>query len=198
MPVVVHDADLARLTGRAVAVAETTAAELAALPLLSGAPGGVPTLARALAAAAPLGWLDLELKAGPEPGRLASAVLAVLAAAARTRGVLLTSFDPETLAALRRLAPGVPCGRILDTAPAAADWAELPAVALELALARAGWAREARARGLAVLVWTENDPARLVAWRTAGADGVITDRPALCAGFAPPRPGPPGGLRAGS
>ena len=66
---------------------------------------------------------------------------------------------------------------MLAEPPGDDTWLDLPIVSLSRELARAGWAARAKARGLRVYVWTENDPASLAAWAALGVDGLITDRP---------------------
>ena len=112
VPMVFHDYDLARLTGREGRIADLTAAELAALPLLGGEEG-VPTLAQVLALVAGRVPLLIEVKdqdgaMGPKVGPLERAVAAAL------RGydgpVAVMSFNPHSVAALAATAPDVPRG----------------------------------------------------------------------------------------
>lgn len=97
VPVVVHDGTLARVQGRAEAVADLTATELTAL--------GVPALADVLAALPHRAVLDVELKETFGRG-----LIEVLAAG---RGpdlhhTVISSFDPVALERVRALVPGWP------------------------------------------------------------------------------------------
>ena len=112
VPMVFHDDDLQRLTGRAGRVTGLTAAELSALPLLGG-DAGVPTLAEVLALVAGRVPLLIEVKdqdgaMGPDVGPLERAVAAALSGYAGP--VALMSFNPHSVAALAEAAPDIPRG----------------------------------------------------------------------------------------
>jgi glycerophosphoryl diester phosphodiesterase len=175
--VVHHDPTLA--DGRVIAA--TSAAAL---------PEEVPTLAAALATCAGAA-VDVEVKSSPlEPGHdpaeaLAREVAGLVASVAGHPGgpaaVLVSSFWPSTVAAVRAAEPGVPTGLLvhpalevragLDQAAALGCTTLLPfRDQLDLALAEA-----AHILGIAVVVWTVNDRAGLVAAADAGADAVVTD-----------------------
>jgi len=178
--VVAHDP----VTAGGVVLIDRTVADLAALGVeeLSGVLAGLP---------AGLG-VDVELKNLPgEPDAdddeaLAAQVAPLLVAAAAVRPVVATSFNPATVAAVGEHAPGVPRGFLSGPglkAVAALDVAteigasvlcpHVDAPGLDDAVA------EIRAAGLAVLVWTVDDPARAVALAAAGADALCTNDPAL-------------------
>lgn len=183
VPVVFHDPDLARLAGDPRRISELTWRELRAVrispPVTAPTCHAIPTLARALAAARPLARVNLELK--PDAigaGELAAAIVDEVERSGAAARVVYSSFDPAIVEALGRLRPRSERGRVIEVEPADDGWAAHGWVALERALARSGWAREAGARGLRVLVWTENDEETLAHWRSSGVDGVITDRPA--------------------
>ena len=97
VPVVIHDATLERVQGRPEAVADLTAAALAALD--------VPTLAAVLEAADRRAFLDVELKTVPGPG-----IIEILAAGRgpQLSGAVISSFDEAALAKIGRLAPSWP------------------------------------------------------------------------------------------
>ena len=99
--VVLHDATLARVQGRPELAGALTAAQLGAL--------GVPTLAAALSACGSAPFLDVELK--EDLGMIALDPL--LAARGLPDGSLaravVSAFEPESLATVRRLAPAVAC-----------------------------------------------------------------------------------------
>ena len=99
--IVLHDPTLARVQGLPDRADSLTAAQLAAF--------GVPALADVLSACGPDAFLDVELKED-----LGSRALGPLVAA---RGLLdgslsnavVSAFDPESIATVRRLAPNVAC-----------------------------------------------------------------------------------------
>ena len=97
VPVILHDATLERVHGRPEAVADLTAAALAAFD--------VPTLAEVLEAADRRAFLDIELKTVPGPG-----IIEILAAGRgpQLSGAVISSFDEAALAKIGRLAPSWP------------------------------------------------------------------------------------------
>lgn len=109
--VVFHDEGLRRLTGREGRVADMTAAELAALPLLDGDGEGPPTLAQVALEIAGKVPLLVEIKpAKGDPAPLAAACTRVLAGYAGP--VAIMSFDPAMVAAAARAAPDLPRGLV--------------------------------------------------------------------------------------
>ncbi|HSL34764.1 MAG TPA: glycerophosphodiester phosphodiesterase [Candidatus Limnocylindrales bacterium] len=147
VPVVIHDETLDRVQAVAGRVRDLTAGELAI--------HGVPTLDEVLAAVPRRAFLDVELKG--DPGRGAVDVLTAGRGPGLERAVV-SSFEPDTLERVGRLAPAWP--RWLnadDLAPPTID----RAVRLECRGVSADWrsidARStARARdaGLDVAAWT--------------------------------------------
>jgi glycerophosphoryl diester phosphodiesterase len=127
VPVINHDATLARVHGRPEGVHELTAAALRAI--------GIPTLADVLELAGTAPFLDVELKGDPGP-----AVVDVLAdgrGSALGRAVT-SSFDPAALERVGRLRPDWPLwlnSHVLDA----------PTVAQALALGCRGLAVDWRA-----------------------------------------------------
>ena len=94
VPVLSHDADLARVFGRHERVEQLTADELGDI--------GVPTLAAVLAAVGRRPFLDVELKV--DTGRSGVEVLAAGRGPALERAVV-SSFHPYALEPIARLAP---------------------------------------------------------------------------------------------
>jgi glycerophosphoryl diester phosphodiesterase len=167
VPVLLHDATLERVQGVSSNVTDLTAVELAA--------HGIPTLAEVLAAAGPGSFLDGELKGEPVP-----AVVAVLESA-RGPGLVravVSSFEPPTLAWLRRERPAWPRWlNALDLSPltiAIATDAGCSAVSVAWNAIDAPGLERARSGGLDVAAWTVRD---LATYRRLDALGVI----AICA-----------------
>lgn len=173
--VVVHDADVDRVTGETGAVADRTAADLAALDVL-GSGEGVPTLDAVLAAVPDAVGVNVELK---ERGLAADA----LAAAGRVANpVLVSSFDPAALAACREVDPGTPLALLFqadaDANLALARQLDCAFVHPHHSLAESV-VPAAREAGLGVNVWTVDDRARAAALADLGVDGVVADDPAV-------------------
>ncbi|MGC8633880.1 MAG: glycerophosphodiester phosphodiesterase [Candidatus Limnocylindrales bacterium] len=172
VPVVLHDATLARVQGRPERAADLTAAELDPL--------GVPTLAAVLGAAPAPAFLDIELK--EDPGM---AVIQVLRAA---RGPALdfaavSSFEPIALERVRAAAPTWRCwlnaddmqsatlalARDLGCAGVAAEWHAINRRAVE----------RARAMGLEVVAWTVRRRATFRRLAELGVVGACVEGAAL-------------------
>lgn len=165
------------------AIVEQTAASLRRL-----APP-VPTLEEALAACAGM-WVDVEVKNSPaEPDwdpedALVDRVLDAIRGGGRP--VLLTSFNPATIARARRLEPGLPTGWLVEIAPllpAVARAAEeghqflLPHCSLLEGLAATAAVESARQAGIGLIAWTVDDPAEGRRLAAAGLHGIVTNRP---------------------
>jgi glycerophosphoryl diester phosphodiesterase len=126
--IVFHDHALNRLTPETGPVALRSAAELARIPLTGGAET-IPTFAEFLALVAGRVPLLIEIKdqdgaMGPAVGALEAAVAADLAGYDGPAAVM--SFNPHSVAAMARLAPGLPRG-LTTSAFDPEDWAPLPA-----------------------------------------------------------------------
>lgn len=152
----------------------------------------VPTLAEALDACAGM-WVNVEVKNLPgDPDydaaeQAAEVAAAEIAAAGAAERVVVSSFNPASTAAVRRVAPG------LWTALLTVGWVD-PVQALEAA-AEAGHrafhpifsslegamaaavVERGRSLGVAVVPWTVDDPAEMERLADAGVSGIITNVP---------------------
>lgn len=173
--VVHHDPVLS--DGRALG--ELTRAEL---------PISIPTLQEALVACAPLA-VNVEIKpdgvAALQP-QLIEAVVELLLSYDGTREFLVTSFDHDIVDRVRGLAPSIPTG-LLNADGAAVD-VDLDRAAAGGHVAINPWhgfvdrmfVERAHSLGIAVNVWTVDDPALMRALSQAGVDAIITNVPRLC------------------
>lgn len=123
----------------------------------------------------------------PEPEEFARMVLKAI----RRRGLegrtVVQSFDFRTLAAMKRLAPGIRRSALYN-GPARdfveiAREAEAQIVSPEYKLVTAERVAAAHRAGLKVLSWTANTPAAWEALVAAGVNGIITDDPARLTAF---------------
>jgi glycerophosphoryl diester phosphodiesterase len=180
--VVLHDADLARVTGGRDRreVARLTLGEIARVRLASGE--RVPTLDDVLAWAK--GRIALNVEAKHDVPDRASLARAVARALARHAGVdvLLSSFDPVLLAMLAAAAPRTPRawltheGQQRAWAPLAAR-APVHAVHVERTMTTPALIARLRARGTHVGAWTVNDAREARDLAALGVDWIITDAP---------------------
>jgi glycerophosphoryl diester phosphodiesterase len=151
-------------------------------------PAEVPSLAEALAACAGMG-VNVEIKNMPnEPGfdedaAIADLVAEALAARDPQQPVLVSSFHLGTLTRMRAVDPSVPTGLLTFNLPD-------PAATIAACVARGHAALNpfvgtvdaelvdgCHASGLAVNVWTVDDPERMAELVELGVDGIITNVP---------------------
>ncbi len=185
VPVMLHDADLARTAGDPRRIADLSSRDLGEVdagrwfaPEFAGQ--RVPALAEVLAALPATFFLECELKVeeGEDPERLVAAVAAALAASRRPGGFVLTSFDEAAVRVARRLAPGCRTGLILAApAPVLPD---LPVdlYAVEAPAVTGTTVRQARAAGREVHAWTVDSPAEAARLAALGVAALITNDPA--------------------
>lgn len=196
VPVVMHDADVARTTDGSGLVRDLRLAEVKALRIALRGGGGVevPTLEEVLRCCAGRVGVDVEIKNIPgEPDFDAERELAVeatlraLDAVGFAGDVLLTSFNPFSLARARELDPAVPTGLLADpTVPAEVafgfareqghGWV-LP-FADRLRDAGAAIVDEVHASGMRLGTWVVDDPTAAVELMRRGVDAVATNDPA--------------------
>lgn len=200
--VLLHDDTVDRTSNGTGLAAQKSLAEFKALdagawfgPSWAGA--RIPTLVETMTELDRLG-LGANIEIKPCPGRereTARGIIAELRAiwGGRTPATgklpLISSFAYESLLEARELAPELPLGLLLEDDPA--DWRQqaerIQAVSVHCwdKKLTAGWARDIKAAGYGLLVYTVNDidlARRLLGW---GVDAVFTDAPArLLAGLA--------------
>ncbi|MFJ9841553.1 glycerophosphodiester phosphodiesterase [Kitasatospora sp. NPDC101155] len=194
VPYVLHDDTVNRTTDGTGRVRDLTAAQLDALdagswfaPSYAGT--RLPTLAAQLDDLRIRGGrLLLEIK-GPHTRDEVARIVQVVREHGMTGRVFVQSFQEEALRHTRELAPELPLGLLrstLDPDPVA--------IARDLGLSAYNPADEAlatrpevvkdlHAAGVAVNVWTVDQPARWKVLEAAGVDGVITNRPAELVGW---------------
>lgn len=153
-------------------------------------PTSVPTLAAALTSMRTPS-VNVEIKNSPvEPGydptgRLAAATVEIIGETASALDVIVSSFELDTLVAVRAAAPDLAIGYLVlspdepvDAVAAAVDggygaihpWD--PCVTSESV-------RRAHDAGVRVNVWTVDEPDRIRQLAAWGVDAVITNRPAV-------------------
>ena len=181
--VVIHDATVDRTTTTTGAVADFTAAELAAMDARSECPDwpdivGIPTLEQVLDVTGDFRVVQIEIKKDTEERM--EAIVEALVRVIQNRGiqdqVILSSFEPFALEALLRLAPSLPRAYIGDyDTPAFLETAlRLTCVQADMSLttSSADMVAQAHAHGLRVVGFQCNTPEaleRALAWNIDGA-----------------------------
>jgi glycerophosphoryl diester phosphodiesterase len=183
--VVMHDPDVSRTTDGAGLVSRMTLDEIRKL--------GVPTLEEALACISGRAAADIEIKNLPgEPGftpereAAVEATLAALDAVAFSGQVIVSSFNPASIAHSRDMRPDVPTGLLTEYGVAAEEaltratshghpWI-LPFVSRVLDAGR-GFADEVHDAGALVGVWIADDPETARRLFELGVDAVATNDP---------------------
>lgn len=176
VPVVIHDHDVSRTTNGRGQVAELTLAELRLLD--AGQGELLPTLDEVLDLLAGVLTVDLEIK---QTGIEAS-VLAVLARHPAARW-FISSFDWNVLREVRLLSSTAELWPLANTAAdalfAAADSLKSPGIALTHKAYTPEVAQRCAGAGLAVAVWTVNDPDEGRRVQELSAATLMTDYPAM-------------------
>ncbi|WP_256391315.1 glycerophosphodiester phosphodiesterase [Natronoarchaeum rubrum] len=172
--VVLHDAEVDRLTDGTGQVSELSLSELRALDVL-GSGESIPTLDDALAAVPQGVAVNAELKAS---GIAADAVAALDAVANRA---IVSSFSEQALRETRAYSASIPTAYLADRLR---DRPVTTAVELDCQFVHPRFTlcfysplvARARELGLGVNVWTVDDPLVVRALCRLGVDGVVTDR----------------------
>jgi len=184
--VVSHDPDGARIFGEPARIADSSWAEVRAW--------GIPSLEEVVTSfsGVPIN-VDLKIDA-------AAQAVALLRKLGAEDQVTLASFQSSTLRKVRALGYRGPTGlgrsevaRLLSL-PAAAQRGPLAppgrAAQLPLSLAKPWIIRRCHALGLRVDYWTVNEPALATSLVALGADGIMTDDPAVIVPALRPGPAP--------
>jgi glycerophosphoryl diester phosphodiesterase len=186
--VVHHDAEFV-LGSRRVPLATVTMPELRETPIVRGEfRGFAPTLRDVFLRYGPAGRYLVELKPGPaqRPGLLEFRVAALLVQLALLEKAVVLSFSMDALRRIREIEPRIQtCLNFDGTAhrPEGRLWPDLPkgcaAIGPNLALISDALFSRAKAEGLAVHVWTVNDPALAAHLARQGVASVISDNVAV-------------------
>jgi glycerophosphoryl diester phosphodiesterase len=182
--VVVHDSDLMKVGGSPLKIWEATAEELRAVDLGSRvgpqfAGEKVPTLEETLQTCKGKAKMVIELKSYGHDEHLEEKVVALVEAAGMQDDCIIMSLDHHQVQEMKGLRPNWRCG--LLAAKAVGDPTALKAdfLAVENKVATARFIRRAHRAGMPVFVWTLDDPAKMFQAISFGADGLITNKPAL-------------------
>ncbi len=190
---VIHDRGLYRVTRIHGRVRERTAEELEKLPVgfsrgQASAQGRIPRLETVLGALPPAIGLNIEVKTDGDrrrSGRVVHRLGEVLRGRAGNREILVSSFDHRFLRQFHRRFPAVPLAalylrvRDLGRSPVVlARHAGAKVFICSRSQFRSRWVRKAHAGGIRVMVYGIETPRQMLALRSKGVDGVMTDHPA--------------------
>jgi glycerophosphoryl diester phosphodiesterase len=177
-----HDKTLDRVTDCTGAIAELTAAQVAAARIAGTEP--IPLLADLLMA-----WPDIRFNIDVKDEPVIEPLVEVLRVTGAWDRVCITSFSGRRLGATRRLLPKPVCmaaapagiGAITAGTPASVLAARFARLSIQCAqvpvrIATGQFIRRAQAAGLQVHVWTVNDQATMSSLLDLGADGIMTDQ----------------------
>jgi glycerophosphoryl diester phosphodiesterase len=121
--------------------------------------------------------LNIELKASA----IAAQVCGTIRHWHAEPSTLVSSFDWQELAQVRQMAPEVRIGLLANRGPAglleAAVQMKAAAINPRVDLISAELCKRARWHGLAIYVWTVDDPAEMRRLIVAGVDGIMTNHP---------------------
>lgn len=175
VPVVIHDADVARTTSGQGMVSDFYLADLKKLD--AGRGEHIPTFEEVALLTRGKTRLDIEIKgAGAE-----APVLQMLHDWPRDAW-LISSFDWDVLRHCRRLDPDITLWVLSDSATEEAIMVAhevgAPALALHQGLIDGDIAARLREEQLGFMAWTVNDPLRAATLRDLGAAALCTDDPA--------------------
>jgi glycerophosphoryl diester phosphodiesterase len=184
VPVVLHDETVDRTTSGTGKVAELSWTRLLQLDAGSWmhhrfAATRIPSLQEALLAIGPFARPIIELKAAL-PWEI---VLSALRKFDMENDVLVISFKPEYLSAIRKISKDVPIGLLSSRwepdLPQRARSLDAEALLLHTDVLGTSQVAAAEALGLDVWCFTPNDAGTVAASAAMGVTGIITDRPDL-------------------
>lgn len=182
--VVIHDSDLKKIGGSALTVAGSTLEQLQQVDIGSWfgrefSDQRIPTLEQVLQLCKDRINVIIELKYYGKQVRLEERVAEVVERTGMTGQVMFMSLSYDGIGALRRLRPGWKVGLLSSVAIGKLAHLDVDFLALNGRAATRHMIRQAHKRGKQVMVWTVNDTVAMASMIGRGADGLITDEPAL-------------------
>lgn len=182
--VVIHDSDFMKLAGVDLKIWDATMDDLSGIDIGSWfdpayADQRTPTLAQALDLTRDKAVLLIELKYYGYDVDLEGRVARIVEAAEMQDQVALMSLKYDGVRKMRALRPDWPVGVLAATAVGDLTGLEGDFLAVNTGQASGRLARASQAAGKDFFVWTVNDAVQMSAMISMGADGLITDDPAL-------------------
>ncbi|NRB00673.1 MAG: glycerophosphoryl diester phosphodiesterase membrane domain-containing protein [Rhodobacteraceae bacterium] len=182
--VVVHDSDFMKVAGNPIKIWDATMDDLAEIDIGSWfdpiyADQRTVTLADTLEAVRDKAILLIELKYYGHDVDLENRVINIVVDAGMADQVAIMSLKYPAVQKMLSLRPDWPTGVLAATAIGDLTGLEGDFLAVSTASANASLARRAADAGKELYVWTVNDALSMSAAISMGADGLITDDPAL-------------------
>ncbi len=176
--VVIHDADLLRLSGKDVSVGGSTLAQLQAVDIGSRFSTGyagvhVPSLEQFLDAAGDTP-LALEIKTHDGDRETTQEVVALLQRRGAITRTVLISLDPEITRLAHSIEPRLQTGDLVSVVAGNALLLPADVIAPSEGIVDAVFVLEGHAAGKRVWVWTLDEDALVRAAALRGVDGIIT------------------------
>lgn len=182
--VVNHDSDLMKVGGSPMKIREHTLAELRTVDI--GSHSGpqfkdqrVATLAEALASCKGSARVLIELKTYGYNKQLEERTAAVVEEAGMVQDCNYMSLDQGLVKKMKLLRPSWRVGLLVTKALGDITTLRADFLAVEARMATRSFVRRAHRGGQDVYVWTVDDPAWMLDALSKGADGLITNKPAL-------------------
>lgn len=182
-----HDVDLMRVARSPIRIWESTAAQIRAVDIGSRfspafADQRVPTLTEVLALCKGVSRVAVELKDYGHDQQLAERVVALVEAAEMQDQIVTMSLSRLMVEKMKRLRPNWTSGLLAARTIGAPRGLLGDFLAVESGMMTRRFVLSAHAAGKPVYVWTVNNPWDMIRFIGVGADGIITDRPALARG----------------
>lgn len=182
--VVMHDSDYMKLSGVDLKIWDATMADLDEIDIGSWFDPAygeerTPTLRDVLAAARGKSNVLIELKYYGHDEDLENRVIDIVEDLGMADQIATMSLKYQAVQKMRALRPDWRTGVLAATAVGDLAGLEGDFVAVSTATARPGLIRSVQEAGKDFYVWTVNDPLEMSKMISLGADGLITDEPAL-------------------
>jgi len=182
--VVIHDSDLMRVGGVPLKIWENTFDELHQVDIGSWfgpefSDQRIPKLEEVLALCKGRARVDIELKYYGHNDRLEERVAEIVERLAMEDDIIVMSLEQGIVASMKALRPEWAVGLLTATAVGDLTTVDADFLAVHVGIATPGFIRRAQTAGKPVYVWTINDQINMARMMTRGADGIITDHPAL-------------------
>lgn len=182
--VVFHDSDFMKLAGVNKKIWNVTTEDLNVIDIGSSFSSDfqgerVPTLAQVLQTCKGKVGVNIELKYYGHDQQLERRVIDLVEAERMTDQVMFMSLKMDAVEKMKSLRPDWTIGLLLSVSIGDLKKMDADFLAINASFATRSLIREAHKLGKQVFVWTVNDPVTMAVMMGRGADGVITDKPAL-------------------